>query len=108
VLFDAKQNSGSAVWAWRSPSIVSNRIASGQLRRVRRSQNEPRQQRSDITSKPLPNLINPLIKRAKSGMNALVVKAKYIANHYNPEKPMVMIQVPNSLLCPTSDDANEA
>jgi hypothetical protein len=67
------------------------------------------QQRSDIiASKTFPNLINPLIKRAKSGMNALVVKAKYIANHYNPEKPMVMLQVPKSLLCRTSDDVNDA
>jgi hypothetical protein len=62
---------------------------------------------SNIASKPFPNLINPPIKRAKPGMNALVVKAKYIADQYNPEKPMVMIQVPNSLLCRTSDDAND-
>jgi hypothetical protein len=34
----------------------------------------------NIASKTFPNLVNPLMKRAKSGMNALVVKAKYTAD----------------------------
>jgi hypothetical protein len=66
------------------------------------------QQRSDIASKTFPNLINPLIKRVKSGMKTLVVKAEYMANYDNPEKPMVMIEVLNSLLCRISDDVDEA
>jgi hypothetical protein len=41
-------------------------------------------------------------------METLVVKAKYIANYYNPEKPMVILQVSKSLLCRTADAVNDA
>jgi hypothetical protein len=41
-------------------------------------------------------------------MKTLVVKAEYMANYDNPEKPMVMIEVLNSLLCRISDDVDEA
>jgi hypothetical protein len=33
-------------------------------------------------------------------MKTLVVKAEYMANYYNPEKPMVMIEVLNSNVTP--------
>jgi hypothetical protein len=46
---------------------------------------------SVITSKAPPDLINPFIERIKSGMKALVVKAKYITNHYQPKKPVVTL-----------------
>jgi hypothetical protein len=62
----------------------------------------------DIARKTFPNLINPLIKRTKSGMNALIVEPKYIANQYDPEKPVVVIQVLNNLFCRASDEANGA
>jgi hypothetical protein len=100
IRLDVKQNSGSAVGMTLSPigSTESDpSIAKWSL-----------QQWSDIASKTFPNLINPLIKRVKSGMKTLVVKAEYMANYDNPEKPMVMIEVLNSLLCRISDDVDEA
>jgi hypothetical protein len=40
--------------------------------------NEARRQRSETASKLFPNLINSLVQRAESGMNASVVKAEQI------------------------------
>jgi hypothetical protein len=59
---------------------------------------------SYIAGETLPDLANPLIQRAESGMNASVVKAEQIAKQYKPEKPMVMRQEAKSLLCHTCDD----
>ena len=46
---------------------------------------------SVVTSKTLPDLIKPSVKRVKSGMNAFVVKMKYMADHENPKKPVVTL-----------------
>jgi hypothetical protein len=53
--------------------------------------NEAHRPQSVITSKAPPDLINPFIERIKSGMEALVVKLKYIANHYQSKKPVVTL-----------------
>jgi hypothetical protein len=53
--------------------------------------NESRRCQSVVTSKTLPDLIKPSVKRVKSGMKAFVVKMKYITNHENPKKPVVTI-----------------
>jgi hypothetical protein len=47
--------------------------------------NEVHRPQSAITSKAPPDLINPSIERIKTGMEALVVKVKYIANHDQPK-----------------------
>jgi hypothetical protein len=39
----------------------------------------------------LPDPIKPSVKRVKSGMNAFVVKMKYMADHENPKKPVVTL-----------------
>jgi hypothetical protein len=70
--------------------------------------NEACRPRSVTTGKAPPDLINPFFDRVKSGVKAFVVKVEYIANHYQPKKPVVMLQVPESLLSRTTDESNEA
>jgi hypothetical protein len=48
---------------------------------------------STTAGKTLPDFIKPFIKRVKSGMKALVVKVKYVADYDEAKKPVVMIQV---------------
>jgi hypothetical protein len=43
--------------------------------------NETRRQRSETAGKTFPNLINSLIQRAESGVNASVVKAEQIGKY---------------------------
>jgi hypothetical protein len=68
----------------------------------------PQGARSVIASKTSPDLINSFAKRVKSGMKALVVKVEYIANHDEAKKPVMKLQVPESLLSRTTDKGNEA
>jgi hypothetical protein len=72
ILLEVKQNSCFAADMTLPPIVLTESDSSIQKGSLQR--------RSNIASKTLPNLINPLIKRAESVMNALVVKAKYIAN----------------------------
>jgi hypothetical protein len=62
---------------------------------------------SNIAGETLPDLVNPLVQRAESGLNASVVKAEQIEKQYKPEKPMVMRQVAKSLLRRTCDDVQD-
>jgi hypothetical protein len=41
-----------------------------------------RRWRSVITSKPLPDFNNTLVKRVETSMKALVVKSKYVAQYH--------------------------
>jgi len=68
----------------------------------------PQGARSVIASKTSPDLINSFAERVKSGMKALVVEVEYIANHDEAKKPVMKLQVPESLLSRTTDESNEA
>ena len=49
----------------------------------------------------------PFIKRVKSGVKALVVKVKYVADYDETKKPVVMIQVAENLVGRTAHENNE-
>jgi hypothetical protein len=59
---------------------------------------------SDIAGETLPDLVNPLVQRAESGMYASVVKTEQLEKEYKTEKPMVMRQVAKSLIGGTYGD----
>jgi hypothetical protein len=63
---------------------------------------------SAVTGKTLSDLIEPSIKRVKSGVKRFVVKVKNIPNCHHPKKPVVMFQVPKRMLGCTSDESDEA
>jgi hypothetical protein len=97
-----KQNSGctaSMIFPLNQiESVTSEQSVNGLLKSHKRA--SP----SDIAGETLPDLVNSLIQRAESGMNASAVKAVHIAKQYKPEKPMMMRQVANSLPCGICDD----
>src|SRR5229473_3082981 len=76
------------------------------LNQRRRRVNTPR--RSVTTSKTLSDFIKPFIERVKSGMQAFVVKVKYIANYQHPKKPVVLLQVAKNLLGRATDEVDES
>jgi hypothetical protein len=69
---DSKYSEVSEFWDFLNRSLQRNSV-----NRSIAKQNTPRA-KSDIASKTLPNLINPFIQCAESGMNASVVKAEQI------------------------------
>jgi hypothetical protein len=71
---------------------------------MRETKSQTRASPSDIAGETLPDLVNSLIQRAESGMDASFVKAEHIAKQYKPEKPTVMRRVVKSLLCGTCDN----
>jgi hypothetical protein len=66
-----------------------------------------RRWRSATTGKTLSEFVQSFIERVKSGMKALVVKVKYIADHDEAKEPVVMIQVPKNLIGRNASEDNE-
>jgi hypothetical protein len=59
------------------------------------------------TSKTLSDFIEPFTEHIKSGMKALVVKVKYVADYDEAKKPVVMIQIAKHLVGRTAYENNE-
>jgi hypothetical protein len=74
----------------RHPDLGKQSNCFGELR-IENHESEKRLPQSVITSKAPPDFINPFIERVKSGMKAFVVKVEYIANHYQPKKPVMTL-----------------
>ena len=64
--------------------------------------------RSASASKTLSDFIEPFIDRVKSGVKAFVVQVKYIANYDEAKKPVMTLQVAESLLGRTADEGKES
>jgi hypothetical protein len=62
---------------------------------------------SVTTSKTLSDFIKPFIEHVKSGMKALVVKVKYVADYDKAKKPVVTIQVAKNLVGRPAGEDNE-
>jgi hypothetical protein len=80
--------SGRQLAAMYRPCYLDSQAS---LKKRPRRLNESRRCQSVVISETLSDLINPSVKRVKSGMKALVVKMKYIANHENAKKPVVTL-----------------
>jgi hypothetical protein len=63
--------------------------------------------RSATAGKTLSDFIKPFIERVKSGMKALVVKVKYVADDDEAKKPVVILQITKNPLGRTADEDNE-
>jgi hypothetical protein len=66
-----------------------------------------RRWRSATTGKTLSEFVQSFIERVKSGMKALVVKIKYVADHDEAKEPVVMIQVAKHPVGRAADENNE-
>lgn len=64
-------------------------------------------QRSAIAGKTPSDFIKPFVERVKSGMEALVVKVKYVADYDEAKKPVVAVQVAENPVGRAADEDNE-
>jgi hypothetical protein len=63
--------------------------------------------RSTTARKSLSDFIRTFVERVKSGVKALVVKVKYVADDDKPKEPVVTLSIIKNLLGRIADEGNE-